>query len=321
MEKSLFIAGFLSLLSAGVYFSKFYEQNDHDQFKIIKQYQEWQQKYNKRYPTQNEQIYRFSIYQQNIMKIEDFNSQNNSYKQKINKFGDLTDQEFLTIYLNLQMPARVKNIQKNEEPFLVQEEVDWVQKGKVPAIKDQGDCGSCWAFSAVGALEINTKIQFNEIVDLSEQDLVDCAGPYGNAGCDGGWMESALDYIIDSGIAETKVYPYKGEDGICKSVERNFRRVIGYVDLDGCQDISNALIQQSVSVGVDATNWRFYSSGVFSDCKKYLNHGVVLVGINKNGVWKVRNSWGQDWGEQGYINLASGDTCGVCLTGSYAILK
>ncbi|CAD8136285.1 unnamed protein product [Paramecium octaurelia] len=321
MEKSLFIAGFLSLLSAGVYLSKLYEQSEHTQFKILKQYQDWQQKYNKRYPTQNEQIYRFSIYQQNTMKIEDFNSQNNSYKQKINKFGDLTDQEFLTKYLNLQMPARVKNIKKNEEPFLVQEEVDWVQKGKVPAIKDQGDCGSCWAFSAVGALEINTKIQFNEIVDLSEQDLVDCAGPYGNAGCDGGWMESALDYIIDSGIAETKVYPYTGEDGICKSVVRKFRRVIGYVDLDGCQDISNALLQQSVSVGVDATNWRFYSSGVFSDCKKYLNHGVVLVGINRNGVWKVRNSWGQDWGEQGYINLASGDTCGVCLTGSYALLQ
>ncbi len=191
-------------------------------------------------------------------------------------------------------------------------DVDWTAKGAVTPVKNQGQCGSCWAFSATGVTESWAK-QKGNTVSLSEQQLVDCSASYGNHGCNGGWPSSALKYVRDHGIASESEYPYKAKTLTCSKQGGSFK-ISGYASASGCSGILNALQSRPVSVTVDASNWSRYSSGVFSNCGKSINHAVLLVGVISEN-WKIKNSWGTTWGERGYIRLASGNTCGVC---SYA---
>ena len=147
-------------------------------------------------------------------------------------------------------------------------------------------------------------------VDLSEQQLVDCSRPQGNQGCNGGWPSSALKYVISNGIASESEYPYVGRDQTCKKQGGSFK-ISGQSSASGCNGLTNSINASPVSVTVDATNWSTYRSGVFTNCKTSINHAVLLVGI-VGGNWKIKNSWGTGWGEQGFIRLAGGNTCGVC---------
>lgn len=188
-------------------------------------------------------------------------------------------------------------------------EIDWVSKGGVSGVKNQGSCGSCWAFSATGVMESSAKIK-GQVVSLSEQQLVDCSAAEGNHGCNGGWPSNALNYVKAHGISTESEYPYTATTSSCKKTGGNFH-ITSFSSAQGCNGLQNAISAKPISVTVDATNWSKYSSGVFSNCAASINHAVLLVGVVSNN-WKIKNSWGTSWGESGYIRLATGNTCGLC---------
>lgn len=138
-------------------------------------------------------------------------------------------------------------------------------------------------------------------------------------GCNGGWMDSAFEYIIDKGIATEQDYPYTARDGSCQNKERK-SILDDYVDVPGCDNLLNALATQPITVAVDASIWSPYRGGVMSNCGTAINHGVLVVGVTDD-YWKVKNSWGSGWGETGFIRLARGNTCAVCSYPSYPVLN
>ena len=137
-------------------------------------------------------------------------------------------------------------------------------------------------------------------------------------------MDYAFQYVIASGITSEDNYPYTAADGNCDSsaVAQVVAKISGYKDVSSgnCGDLTDAVNQQPISIGVDAETWQFYSGGVFSDCGDQLDHGVLAVGYDDSSNWIVKNSWGTSWGNAGYITLATGNTCGICNTASYPVL-
>ncbi|CAD8099850.1 unnamed protein product [Paramecium sonneborni] len=322
MEKSLISIGLLLIIGAGLYLRN--NGWEVDEIEKVNVFNDWKMRYNKKFSSEQEEMYRYQVFNKNLDLIESHNNDKSgkyTYTLEANQFADLSEQEFIERYLNLK--AKIKNISKSYDYIPNGQARDWVEEGKVPPIKDQGtQCGSSWAFSAVGVLEINGNINFGLQTSLSEQDLLDCSGPYGNYGCSGGWMDSGFEYVIDHGIASASDYPYQGKDQTCKtSVKRDFKYVTGFRDVDGCQELQTLILDQSISIGVDATNWSFYKEGILNNCKQNLTSASILVGIDQNGVWKVRHQWGSKWGENGYIRLAPGNTCGICAAASYPILQ
>lgn len=200
-------------------------------------------------------------------------------------------------------------------------------------VKDQGRCGSCWSFSSTGSLEGHHFIKTGQLVSLSEQNLIDCSGMYGNRGCNGGWMDQAFTYIQNNGGIDTEdSYPYRAVQGICRYNQRNSGATCsGYVDIpEGDEDKLREAIGTigPVSIGIDASNesFRHYSSGVYveENCKtNYTDHGVLAVGYGTdrsgNDYYIVKNSWGTTWGEQGYIRMARNrnNHCGIATAASY----
>jgi C1A family cysteine protease len=198
--------------------------------------------------------------------------------------------------------------------------INWVTKSKVTPVRNQRSCGSCWAFSAVAALESMQLIVKNVNRDYSEQQLVDCSGSYGNGGCKGGWMENAFKYIIANGIGLEKDYIYTAKDGSCKaqtkiSIISSYKKVAG-----NCVNVINALKKNPLSVAVDANGWSSYKNGIFNNCGGDLNHGVLLVGAT-NTTWLIKNSWGTSWGVNGYMTIAKdGTNCRICDYASYPVI-
>merc|ERR1712115_103468 len=278
-------------------------------------------KYNKVYEG-DEIIYRFGVFKDKMDEISEHNSQNHSWTMGINQFSDLTAQEFERIYLGyIHRPNRVKNyadLSGLETP----NDVDWTTKGAVTPIKDQAQCGSCWAFSTVGSTEAAHFFKTGSLVSLSEQQLVDCSGSYGNQGCNGGLMDNAFKYYLGKGkgAAAESAYPYTGRDGSCKAFTPAVS-ISSYKDVPAKNedDLKTAVTQQPVSVAVDARKWQNYRSGIFSGCGMFtqLDHGVLAVGYS-DSYWKVKNSWGTSWGESGYIRLTYGkNECGISNSASW----
>lgn len=202
---------------------------------------------------------------------------------------------------------------------------DWSTTGKVQTVKNQGSCGSCWAFGANAALESAYAIAYGQLYDLSEQELVDCTRNYGNYGCGGGWHYNSYRYIEDkSGIAQNGEYPYVGTDQSCKA---NYgvrsAKVNGHsqVKADSNQ-LKAALKRQPIAVAVDATNWSSYSGGVFVNCGNSINHIVLAVGFQGDDYWILKNSWGTRWGLNGYIRVKGGNSnyCEVLSSSFYPIV-
>lgn len=303
-------------------------------------FEEWSSTYGKTYePTERD--YRNSVYDTNVAMINAHNSGNHTWTMGVNQFADLTAKEFAARYTGgLLRPKR--NLRKQgytiSNETALPSSVDWEAKGAVTPVKNQQQCGSCWAFSTTGSVEGAWFLSKGQLVSLSEQQLVDCSGPEGNQGCNGGLMDDAFQYIIDNkGITTEAAYPYTAQDGTCASKGKPVAATLtGFKDVtaNSEQALMTAIVQQPVSVAVEADQsvFQFYSGGVMtSSCGTQLDHGVLAVGYgtdaaNGGDYYKVKNSWGESWGEKGYIRLGRGakfnpsGQCGIQMMASYPVV-
>ncbi|CAL5204696.1 unnamed protein product [Lathyrus oleraceus] len=310
-------------------------------------YEEWRVRHEKLNNNNNnlgENEKRFEIFKDNLKFIDEHNAENRTYKVGLNRFADLSNEEYRSMYLGFRADSNRlgKAVTKSNRYAAsvgdnLPESVDWRNKGAVAQVKNQGGCGSCWAFSAIAAVEGINKIVTDELVSLSEQELIDCDRT-NNAGCDGGLMEYAFEFIINNGGIDTdKDYPYRAVDGKCDQNKKNARVVTidDYEQVPANDELAlkKAVANQPISVAIEAAGREFqlYVSGIFTGkCGTSLDHGVAAVGYGtENGVdyWIVRNSWGKSWGEAGYVkmerNIATSVSgkCGIALQSSYPIKK
>ena len=298
MGKQLLIASLVSLAILAVYYTA--QENKLDAF------EEWKGQFGANWAAE-EEGYRRLIFEKNLVLINKHNADaSQTYKMGVNQFSIYTTEEFATRFLT---PMPLVGFPQGDNEYEVIGDVDWTTKGAVSPVKNQGQCGSCWAFSATGVLE-SVAMKNGQSVNLSEQQLVDCSRPQGNQGCNGGWPSSALNYVKANGITTEAAYPYAAKDQACKTQGGSFK-ISGFTSYSGCSGLSSQINNSPVSVTVDATNWSPYKSGVFSNCASGINHAVLLVGV-VGGNWKIKNSWGTSWGESGFIRLNTGNTCGLC---------
>jgi len=290
-------------------------------------FQDFVVKYKRSYDGALNFFKRFEIFQENYRFIQAHNAGDHSYTVGINQFADLTDKEFADQYLRLS-PRPATDIATELVGKTAADFVDWRKQGAVLPVKDQASCGSCWAFSAVGALEGLHAISRGQLISLSEQQLVDCSGSYGNHGCNGGLMDNAFKYVMYSGICKGDDYTYTARDGSCKaSMCQSAFKISGFKDVPARNEeaLKAAIEQQPVSVAVraGASAFRFYNGGVLDDssCGTALDHGITAVGYDTTGAkpfYIVRNSWGASWGESGYIRMVIGkNQCGISQMSSY----
>lgn len=272
---------------------------------------------------------RFKIFNDNVDKIVAHNSGKHSFTMKMNAFGDLTADEFKAQSHGL-LPFRSEFLKSQNAPsfpkdFKIASSVDWTSKGAVTPVKNQGQCGSCWAFSTTGAIEGAHQIATGKLVSLSEQELVDCAGSAGNQGCNGGLMDNGFEWVIKNGVCTEASYPYQGKGTTCQKCTAA-AHIFAYKDVPkGDEDtLMQAVNVNPVSIAIEAdqSSFQFYSGGVMDGtCGKQLDHGVLLVGYgtdNGKDYWKIKNSWGEQWGEAGYIRVIRGkDICGLADSASY----
>ncbi|KAI9119994.1 hypothetical protein K1719_008963 [Acacia pycnantha] len=300
-------------------------------------HEQWMVQYGRVYKDPQEKEKRFNIFKQNVEYIEGFNTVGTKpYKLGLNQFTDLTNEEF-TASRNKFKGHMCSSITrtpsfKYANVTDVPSSVDWRQQGAVTPIKNQGECGCCWAFSAVAATEGITKLSTGKLISLSEQELVDCDTGV-DQGCEGGLMDDAFKFIINNnGINSEANYPYKGADGTCNANEEgnHIATIKGYEDVPANSEpaLQKAVVNQPVSVAIDASgsDFQFYKSGIFSgSCGTELDHGVTAVGYGVSGnteYWLVKNSWGTEWGEEGYIRMqrnvgAQEGLCGIAMQASY----
>ena len=256
---------------------------------------------------------RLGIWMQNKRIVQEHNKKG-TFRIELNHLAHFTPSEYKALlgYKPIKAPAK----ESKPTDYIAPESIDWRQKGVVNAIKDQAQCGSCWAFSAIQAQESQWAIKTGKLLSLSEQNRVDCVTTC--YGCNGGLMDAAYDYVINNQnglFMNEEDYPYTGVDGTCKfDKSKGVTKVTGYrtVIAGSESDLAAKIAQYGpAAIAIDASHWSFqlYSSGIYdeSSCSAYnLDHGVGCVGYGKEGsvsYWIVRNSWGTSWGENGYIRM------------------
>ncbi|GAY46166.1 hypothetical protein CUMW_094900 [Citrus unshiu] len=296
--------------------------------KLIELFESWMSKHGKTYKCIEEKLHRFEIFKENLKHIDQRNKEVTSYWLGLNEFADMSHEEFKNKYLGLkpQFPTRRQPSAEfsYRDVEALPKSVDWRKKGAVTPVKNQGSCGSCWAFSTVAAVEGINQIVSGNLTSLSEQELIDCDTSFNN-GCNGGLMDYAFKYIVASGgLHKEEDYPYLMEEGTCedKKEEMEVVTISGYQDVpeNDEQSLLKALAHQPVSVAIEAsgTDFQFYSGGVFTGpCGAELDHGVAAVGYGKSkgsDYIIVKNSWGPKWGERGYIRMKrnTGKPEGLC---------
>jgi cathepsin L len=290
---------------------------------------------------ENERMLAFLASQQHVRRHNDaYEKGDVTYKIGINHIADLPFSEYqkLNGYRRLYGDSGIRNSSRWLAPLNadIPESLDWREHGYVTDVKNQGMCGSCWAFSATGSLEGQHKRSSGNLVSLSEQNLVDCSAKYGNNGCNGGLMDFAFQYIKENhGIDTEDSYPYKGTQKKC-----HFKKATvgaddtGFVDLpEGDEEQLKIAVatQGPISVAIDAghRSFQLYKEGVYFEpqCSpEMLDHGVLVVGYGtdpKHGdYWIVKNSWGETWGESGYVRMARNkkNHCGIATKASYPLV-
>jgi len=298
--------------------------------------EEWQTfkfNYNKVYKDSMEEIFRKKIFAEHLESIDAHNRLYTkgltTFKMGINRFSDLEKSEVVKLMTGYKArnPSEVKRSSKLFAPEVnasLADEVDWRPKGYVTPVKDQAACGSCWAFSATGTLEGQHFRKTGKLVSLSEQQLVDCSTD--DHGCGGGWPYSALSYIASNeGIDTEESYPYEAVDGTCRYKSSTVGATCtDYVDVPRSESALKEAVAKigpiSVAINAGQSSFHNYRSGVYDDpdCSAYLlNHAVLVVGYGEtsNGeeYWLVKNSWGTQWGMDGYIWMSrnKGNQCGI----------
>ncbi|KAI3466727.1 hypothetical protein Pfo_023390 [Paulownia fortunei] len=301
---------------------------------MVVRHEQWMTQYGRAYKDDAEKSKRFEIFKENVEYIQSFNEAGaRPYKLAINKFADLTNEEFQASRNGYKMGSHPKSSKVSSFRYTnvtaVPPSMDWRKKGAVTGVKDQGQCGCCWAFSAVAAAEGINQLKTGNLISLSEQELVDCDTSE-DQGCNGGLMDYAFEFIIGNhGLTTESNYPYEGVDGTCntKKETSHVAKITGYEDVPANSEsaLLKAVANQPVSVAIDAggSDFQFYSSGVFTgECGTELDHGVTAVGYGKTSdgtkYWLVKNSWGTSWGENGYIRMqrdidAAEGLCGITI--------
>ena len=267
----------------------------------------------------HEYNHRMKTFLDNMAYIRLFNSLNEDWVLGQTDFTDLSAEEFRQQHF-LPKSKSIQTSSVDDYSFSYPTSVDWRTKNAVTPVKNQGNCGSSWAFSAAGALESAWFIAGNPLVSLSEQQLLDCSSRYGNNGCVSGTMDNAFAYIKDNGLTSDSNYPYLAKKGTCNTSVNPVAKLASVTDVPSknVNALYNAVVQQPVSVGVDADPaiWQNYRGGVVSrNCGDQLDLGVLIVGYNSVATppyWIIKNAFGLNWGENGYIRLAVVDGVGVC---------
>jgi len=299
---------------------------------------DWMREYDVTFRNGEEFLKRMEIFIGWDKLVEEHNGSGSTWTMAHNQFSTLTHEEFVQKYLS-PMPEEMRR--RGDGVHVVQgsgDSRDWVDDGAVTGVKDQGSCGSCWSFSATGSLEGSYYLKYGSLVSYSEQMLVACDTT--DAGCNGGWMDDAFQWISDNGgLCSEDDYPYTSGSGVAGTCQSSSCSVVsgsqvsGYTDVteNSEADLQDAVYGTPVSVAIQANQLGFslYSSGVYTGrCGTNLDHGVLAVGYGTDSgtdYWKVKNSWGTSWGEEGYIRMEKGKDqyggqCGILLAASYPSL-
>jgi len=311
--------------------------------KLNQHWKLWKEFNNKRYSDAEEHVRR-ATWESNLKKVQEHNLQADlgvhTFWLGMNKYADMSVTEFAKKMNGYNVTMRGEHTQDRHtftfNPLTdLPDTVDWRDKGYVTPIKDQGQCGSCWAFSSTGSLEGQHFKATGKLVSLSEQNLVDCSGKQGNMGCNGGLMDQAFQYIKDNmGIDTEDSYPYEAVDNQCRFKAANVGATdTGFTDITSKDE--NALQQAvatvgPISVAIDAghTSFQLYKHGVYNEpfCSQVrLDHGVLAVGYGTDtgkDYWLVKNSWGTGWGDSGYIKMSRNkrNQCGIATASSYPLV-
>ncbi|XP_072932402.1 cathepsin L-like peptidase [Epargyreus clarus] len=339
------VAALLLLVVAGASAVSFFEL-------VREEWNAFKMEHQKQYSGETEDRFRMKIYAENKHKIAKHNQRYErgltTFRLKQNKYADMLHQEFVHTMNGFNRTAKSsklsasKGMSERGARFVapanvaLPAHVDWRGQGAVTDVKDQGKCGSCWSFSATGALEGQHFRQTGYLVSLSEQNLIDCSTSYGNNGCNGGLMDNAFKYIkANGGIDKEKTYPYEAVDDKCRyNPKDSGADDVGFVDLPAGDEqklMAAVATVGPVSVAIDASqeSFQLYSDGVYYDencSSSNLDHGVLVVGYGTDETggdyWLVKNSWSRSWGALGYIKMARNrdNHCGIASAASYPLV-
>lgn len=299
-----------------------------------KEFSNFQERFSKRYSNMQELETRFSIFRKNLVVILAHNAVfTQNFTMGVNQFTDLTPEEFRAQYINGGSKSSLGSFgckSFSSGGSGLPSSIDWRTKGVVNPVRDQGQCGSCWAFATTANAESVWAISKGQLLDLSEEFLVDCASGVGyyNMGCNGGQPDSAFKYMINNGQCTEASYPYNA--GVTKTAGTCQKCTSAGVSFSSCSDVTPkdqialaaAVAKQPVTIAIEADTRYFqsYSGGILdsSSCGTNLDHAVEIIGYgSENGVdyWNVRNSWGSSWGEGGYFRVkktSSTNDIGIC---------
>jgi C1A family cysteine protease len=306
--------------------------------------------YDKVYESLSDQLYHYQIYKLNRGRIGDMYERNPSATYSLNWFGDIDAAEFESMHKGY-MPTNTVNgslyeasvavaattsvcgAMNTTESMVLAESIDWRDFGAVTPVKNQGTCGSCWSFSATEAIEGAWQIATGDLVSLSEQQMMDCSLRDGNLGCHGGMMDNAFEYVIENGgLCTEEEVPYIGASETCGTCTPT-------AIISGCTDVTpnneyalkRAVNKGPVSVAIEADKdaFQLYTGGIITSelCGTALDHGVLVVGYGTDDgtdYWTIKNSWGDTWGEDGYVRIARDDSnvidggiCGIASLPSF----
>ena len=314
---------FIAANAAAIASAAFMDKLEHNFIQFVAQY-------NKAYTTYEEYQFRFTNYKIADAEIEKFNSKNGSSVHAHNNMSDWTREEYSKLMglKNAGSSNTKSSLRHVATNAPIANNIDWVAAGMVNPIKDQGQCGSCWAFSTTAADESAWAIKTGTLLSFSEQQLVDCSTAQGNMGCGGGWYYWAWDYLMTSGQMLESDYPYTSTAGVSGACQYNSAKTYGntasptdYVEVGATTaDIKSALNVGPLSVAIAANTFyfQFYSGGVLTDakCGTTIDHAVVAVGYGTDPTYGdyylVRNSWGTGWGMSGYVKIGVADGLGIC---------
>lgn len=335
-----------------------YLDHDFKEKSIAENWQTFKAKSGAAFTSDEEENDRMGVFAENYARIISHNAEmrtraknegknDTDYTLGVNEFSTLTDDEFKKIHIHelpLRSPTELEEVEKhvdvedhsdNRTRAGLPSSFNWCNKNGCTAVKNQGNCGGCWAFSITGAIEGALLAKTGQLKSLSEQQLIDCTHTrqYATYGCHGGWPDSGFRYVQTNPLADSRSYPYQARETSCQARRGNVKiRSYGMIRQNDEEHLRSVVVNYGpVAIAMDASLWsfRYYSGGIYSDrsCNKYSqNHAVLVVGYgSQNGqdYWLIKNSWGAGWGERGYFKLARNrnNMCAVGTYGAYPILS